>query len=151
MTSTSSVPLILDALLDTLTAAMPVPVFEAWPGDAAAEREMVFFGETTWLEYVIPTIKAGRKARQENYEIEFEVWRVLDEGTTPAAPKASRDRCFELFGLVEDALAEDVTAGAGFESIQWAVSRPETAGPRKFERGFAYRVAGSIEVHARLS
>jgi hypothetical protein len=150
VTTTSTAPVVLDALLESLGDALsPVRVFESWPGPEAA-AEMLFFAETEWDVYEIATIKAGRKARQEDYSIKFSLWKVGDDGTSPASPRASRERCYELFGLVEDVLAEDVTAGAGSESVQWITVEPDEAKPVKFEKGWAYALDGRFRVHARL-
>lgn len=150
MSTVSTVPDVIDALLDTTWA---VKMFEAWPGPDA-EREMIVLGgdagETVeWNNYSIPTIQAGRKQRQEEYSLLFAVY-VGGEGTKPTAPKVARDRAFEIFGSIEDTAANDVTLGTDFQLLQWAVSAPRTAMPRVFERGWMYRIEGAFEVHARL-
>jgi hypothetical protein len=148
MSTTTTVPAVTDGLLAALQTG-PVQVFESWPGPEAAP-EMIVLGEVEWDSYEIATIKAGRKHRQEEYGIGFEVFVVGAEGTTPASPKAARPRGFEIFGDVEDVLADDVTGGTDFTTVQFIVSAPRTAGPRVFERGWAYRVAGVFQVRARL-
>lgn len=150
--TTSSVPAVTDAVIGVLTAAVGFDVFEAWPGPEAT-AEMVFLSGVEWDEYRVPTIKTGRKARQEDYRLKFEVWVVLAEDTSPGRPKVSRDRAFELFGLVEDAFSEDPSVGLGYaaNSIQWALAAPSDAGPIKFDNGHAYQIKGAVEVHARLS
>lgn len=147
--TTSSVPAVTDAVLDVLTEALDVKVFEAYPGSNAL-NELVFLGGVEWDGYDIATIKAGRKARQEDYRLEFAIWVVWDMGTSPGVPKASRDRAFEVFGQIEDAFAEDPSMGEGYESVQWSIPVPTEAGAIAFERGHAYQVKGEIEVHARL-
>lgn len=147
MSTTSRAPAVTDAIIGW--ADPPAPIFEAWPGPEAA-KEMIVLGQVDWTVYAIPTIKAGRKQRQEEFEIEFEVYVVGGAGTSPASPKVARDRAFELFTFIEDNLADDVSAGLGFESIQHIQVHPKESGPRTFERGWMYRIAGAIAVASRL-
>lgn len=149
--TTSVVPFITDALLALLREkADGVPVFESWPGDTESQAERIVFGSTEWEIYEVPTIKVGRKQRQEEFGVAFEVWMLNPVGTSPGDPKAARDRCFEIFATIENALANDITGGSDFAHVQQVQVRPTSSGPRKFERGWGYRVAGEIAVKARL-
>lgn len=151
MATTSSVPTIIDALLEAFATNLPggVPVFEAWPG-AEAKREMVHFGPVTWDDYTIATIKAGRQQRQENYDIEFFVYAAPVAGSSPSNPKATRDRAYTLLAALEDALADDPKPSADNVSIQHVQIRPRDTGVREFEKSWFYGISGSIAVAARL-
>lgn len=151
MSTTSTAPEVLDGLLQALNNGQlsGVKVYETWPGPEAA-AEMIVLGDVEWDDYAIATIKAGRKHRQEDYNIGFEVFVAGEAGTTPASPKTARDRAFAVLADLEDALADDVTAGTAFTTVQYVEIRPTEAAPFVFEKGWAYRVAGQFEVHARL-
>lgn len=151
MSTTSSVPAVIDALLGI---TWPVAIFESWPGPEARPEMIVLGGDqgetVKWNGYAIATIKAGRKQRQEDYDLLFGIFVLGGTGTAPASPKAARDRAFEIFAGIEDSLATDVTIDTDFATVQWAVSAPRTAAPRVFETGWMYRIEGAFEVHARL-
>lgn len=151
MGTTSSVPGVIDALLGM---GWQVPLFESWPGPEAKPEMIVLGGDTgetiEWTGYAIPTIKAGRKQRQEDYAVLFAIYVAGAPNTSPANPKPARDRAFQIFATVEDSLADDVTIDTDFNTVQWAVSAPRTAMPRMFENGWMYRIQGAFEVHARL-
>lgn len=150
MATTSTVPTVTTAVLAALNAALPsgVDAFEAWPGPDAAP-EMVVLGEVTWDDYEIASIKSGRQRRQETYSIAYEVFVFGTTGTTPANPAAARSRAFVLNGVIEDAFADNPKLGLGTGG--WSEVGPTAAGPRVFEKGWAYRVAGRIHVSARLT
>lgn len=158
MSTTSVVPQAIDSLLTLLNAGFTgdlddVVAFEAWPGPDAVPR-MLCFGEVTWPNYKVPTIKAGRKYRDEEFNLGFEVFVFLPDGATeatPSAPKPIRDEAFDILAVLEDALANDPRAGLANDVIQWAELRPQAAGPRLFEKAYAYRVAGVIVGRARLT
>jgi hypothetical protein len=150
MAATSTVPAVLDAVLGAVNTDLPgtVQAFEAWPGPNAAE-EMVVFGEVTWEAYEVASIKSGRQHRQETFTIGFEVFVFGKAGTTAALPKAARDRAFVLTESLEDVLAAAPELGTGPGG--WVETRLTAAGPRVFEKGWAYRCAGNIHANARLT
>lgn len=151
MATTSTFPTVIDALLTLLNANLPgtVTAYESWPGpDAAAE--MVVLGEVTWSKYEIASLKVGRQRRQEDYTVGFEVFVFGTTGTSPTNPKPVRDRAAVLFSEVEDLLADNPKLSLGV-TVQQVEPHPAEAGPRVFEKAWAYRVAGQIEVNARLT
>ena len=150
MATTSTFPTVVDAVLDAVNADLPgtVTAFESWPGpDAAAE--MVVLGEITWEAYEIDSLKTGRQRRAEDYTIGFETFVFGTTGTTPANPKAARDRAAVLVTSLENVLANAPALGVGAGG--WIQTRLTGAGPRVFEKGWAYRVAGNIHAHALLT
>lgn len=152
MSTTSTVPAVLDALLSTINADLTnVTAYETWPGPEAS-AEMVVFGEIRWTEYKIATVKTSRKQRDEEYEIDWFVYVAGEPGTTPDDPKTARDRAFEIMESLEDVLADDPAAGLGYASIISIEVAPgaETTGPVLFEKGWAYRIPGKFAIRARL-
>lgn len=151
MATTSTVPIVTDALLSLLNANLSTATaFESWPGPEAT-AEMVVFGEVDWDVYEIATIKAGRKHRQEVYGIAWEIYVMGEAGTTPANPKPARDRAFALLTELEDALANDQRAGLPATAVQRIECTPDKSGPRVFEKGWGYRITGQFIVHDRLT
>lgn len=156
MSTTSTAPAVINALLKI----DPERSFESWPGPEAKAEMLVLGADPArppilWdgdEGYRIATIKADRKHRQESYDIAFEVFIMGADDTTPAAPKAARDRAFEFLAEYENALANNVVANVegGFANVQWIQITPAEAGPRVFEHGWAYRIAGTFRVAARL-
>lgn len=154
MATTSTVPTALDELLADLTAAMTGPnagvnVWEAWPGPSAT-GEMVVLGEVTWDEYKIATIKAGRKYRDEEFAVAFQIAVFGAAGTTPANPKPERDRAFAILAACENVLANDPTLGAA-GAFQWLEIRPSSGQPVIYEKSWAWRIAGTFTGRARIT
>lgn len=151
MGTTSTVPAVLDAFLTLVNGALAdVTAFEQWPG-AAAAPEMVVLGEVEWDDEYIATVKAGRKQRQEDWSVEFEVFIFHTPGTVPDDPKPARDRAFAVLADIEDVCANDPKLGLDAGTVQYAGLRPTSAGPRKFEKAWAYRIAARLYVSARLT
>ena len=83
-----------------------------------------------------------RAGTLEEFSIRFDnLWLRKRELCT--APTANAHTC-------EDVLADDPEPPGG-PTVAWTQIRPENAGPRVFEKGWAYRVAGTIPVTARLN
>lgn len=150
MATTTTVPAFLAALETALVSALPgVKVSGAWPGPEAQDAEMVFVGDSVddW-DVEIPSIKAGRKQRQESYTVTVEAW-VAKPGALRAASAAeARSRAVELIDEIDDFLADNPKL---IDSIQHArlVGRGATLVP--FGQGWACQATASIEVAARLT
>lgn len=152
MSTTTTVPAVIDAVLSTINADLTdVTAYETWPGPEAS-AEMVVLGEIRWTEYQIVTVKTARKQRDEEYEIDWFIYVAGEPGTTPDNPKPARDRAFEIMESLEDVLANDPAAGLGYASIIYIQVAPgdETTGPVVFEKGWAYRIPGKFRIRARL-
>lgn len=149
--TTSVAPAVLDALLTLVNATFeePVKAFETWPGFKSG-AQMLVLGEVEWSNYEIATVKAGRKQRQENFDIGWEIYVLGQAGTTPANAGPARSRAFELLEVIEDLAANDVTAGLTGIRVQHIQLRPGEASARKFNEGWGYRIAGSWAIDARL-
>lgn len=150
MSTTSTVSTVRSALITSFEAELSgVPVFRSWPGPEAAP-EMIVFGSVDWDTYEIATIKAGRKHRQEEYGIEFELYVFGEPGSSPADPAAAEDRALALLAAMENALADDVTGGTDFATVQSVQLGPPRLDLRVFENNWACRISGQVDVRARL-
>ena len=150
MATTSTSDAVIDAALAALNADLPAGVnaFEAWPGPDGGP-EMVCLGEVDWIEYEVASIKAGRQRRNEEYTIGWEVYVFGAAGTSPANPKPARERASVIAAEVVDIFADNPKLGVG--NGGWAGTEFVQKGPRVFEKGWAYRYAGTIHVNARLT
>lgn len=148
--TTSTLPSIIPALCTAFTEALPggVKCHPVWPGPGAT-GEMVWLTQVTWDEYEDPVLKSGRRQRQEDYSVHFELI-AIDKIATPANPTPALERGMVLFAALENVLADDAKLSDSGVYIQRAMIRPETAEFSVFENGFGYHIAGVVEVHARL-
>lgn len=143
------------ALANASTDGTQVQVEYAWPGPAT-EPESVFLGRHPALEDIRtdathedPTIKAGRRSRQESYDIPITVW-VFGPNLTPADAQKCELRAFELLGLIEDMLADDPLIGLTAQQIQHVLPVSVASTLRPFEAGWACDLVFTVAVSARL-
>lgn len=154
MSTTSTVPAVIDALLDTINTDLAgVTAYETWPGPEASD-EMVVLGAIRWTDYKIATVKTARKQRDEEYEIDWFIYAAGETGTTPDDPKPQRDRAFEIMESLENVLADDPAAGLGHASIISIEVVPGDDDTQPYvypeTKGWAYRIAGKFRIRARL-
>lgn len=154
MSTTSNALTVIDALVTQSGALMvgalsEVTVASVWPGGESTV-DMLLLGEITWEGYEIACIKAGRKQRDEEAEVAFEVWSLGADGTTPGNPGNTRDRAFAVLAVVENILANDPRLGLG-NTVLWVQIRPTKAEPRTLSKGWAWRITGTIAVKSRLT
>lgn len=150
MATTSTVPVVMPALKKVIEDKLPgdVRAFDAWPGNESIP-EMVIFGAYEWEMYEIPTYKAGRKQRQEEWTVIFELVVFDTTGhTEPDDAKPSRDRAFELFQALEDVVADD--PDIDLADVQRIELRPDEAQFHTYDRGWAFSISGTFRVWARL-
>lgn len=162
MSTTSTLVTTKAALLDLLTTELAgVQCSYAWPGPDTA-NESVFLGRHPGLtgdllgvssayNSHIPTIKAGRKQRQESYEIDVTLFSFRPD-LTAAGAQTAETRGMELLAGLENVLATDPKLG--LTSIQWAqLARVEItgAGPIPFEKGYASVLVAVVAVESRLT
>lgn len=162
MVTSSTIPTFKAGLVTLFTSALAtasrdsgqVQVSYAWPGPDT-EPEAVFLGfhpeiRDLRLEAVhdIPTIKAGRKQRQESYTVPVTVWTFRPDLSASAAATVESE-AFTLFGLLEDELADDPQGGV--TSIQWAKVGDFSSTLWPFGKGWACELVFEIDVEARLT
>jgi hypothetical protein len=153
---TSTVPTVKARLVTLFDAALTVPVTYAWPGPETAD-ECVFLGPHPStadiridLSSQIPTIKAGRKQRQEEYVVRVTVWSFRPE-LTPVDAQTCEERAFALAAEVEDVLADDPRLGLAAGAIQYAEVDSIASTLFPFKSGWATELAIDIRVRARLT
>ena len=164
MSTTSTVPTVKARLVTVLTAALAsaslegdqVPVTYAWPGPDT-QPEAVFLGPHPQaadirldLSDQTPTVKAGRKQRQESYTVRVTVWCWRPDVTATGA-QTVETQAFSLAGLIEDVLAEDPRIGLAATVVQWIRVETMSSTLFPFERGWACELSMDLEVGARLT
>lgn len=106
----STVPAVKAALVTLITADVndsTVQVSYGRPPDNQLARECIYVGDVPSGAQRVPTLKAGRKAREEKYPIEVVVAVLAAGGTLSAA----ETRAFVLLSSVEDVVADDPSLG----------------------------------------
>lgn len=156
MATTSTVPAVKAKLVELIDAALDVPVTYAWPGPETA-AECVFLGPHPQtadirldLDSEIPTLKAGRKQRQESYRVRVTVWSFRPELTVADAAECEL-RAFEMAGEIEDVLADDPRLGLGVGVIQSAEVESIASTLFPFNAGWACELGIDVAVRARLT
>lgn len=132
-----------------MRAALPgVQVSDAWPGPDTA-NETLFIGEEIddW-DSDIPTMKAGRKQRQETYTLTIEAWVAVPGSLRSVSAGEARTRAIELIDVLDSLLADEPEL---IEGIQHARLTSRTATLVPFDKGWACQATASIQVEARLT
>ncbi len=156
MSSTSTVVTVKKQLVSQLGAVLTVPTFYAWPGKETPS-ECVFLGPHPEIADIridgssqIPTIKAGRKRRDETYAVRVTVWTFRPELTVENAESCEK-RAFEFYAAIEDVLADDPRIGLAASLVpsgMYVSSIASTLFP--FQAGWACELAVDVTVEARL-
>lgn len=145
---TSTAPTFRAALLAALQARpalAQVPTHYAHPLDTI-EHEAVYLGEIRG-DSRIPVLAAGRKKREERYTLD--VW--IDVAATGPDAQTASERAWDLFGELEDLLAEDPTVGlpAPFRAV--LTDYTETLMADESRRGWGSLLRAGVEVENRLT
>lgn len=150
MPTSSTVPGVIDALLAAMQTALPgVQVEPAWPGPDTTESESLFIGpEITDWELEIPTMKAGRKQRQETYTITVEAWVAQPGKLRAESANAARTRAIELIDAVDSLLADEPGLTA---EVLWARMGAREAALVPDGKGWSCQATAEIQVAARLT
>lgn len=164
MATTSTVPTVKAQLVTKFATALAtasrssgqVPVTYAWDGPDT-QPECVFLGPNPQtadlrldLSHDIPTIKAGRKHRAENYTVRATVWQWrpdLSSGSAATVESAA----FTIAGLLEGVLADDPLIGLASTVVQWVKVESVASTLFPFQKGWACELAMDLEVSARLT
>lgn len=155
MSQTSTVPTVKQRLVAVFDAALTVPVTYAWPGKST-QPECVFLGphpETADIRLdltsAIPTIKSGRKQRQEEYTVRVTVWSFRPDLTSAGAEECET-RCFAILASIEDVLANDPRIGLDPGVVQYLAIESTASTLFPFGAGWACELSVDIAVKARL-
>ena len=155
MGTTSTIPAVKAKLVELLGDALSVPVTYCWPGPNTGQQA-VFLGRHPELDDIridgqqeIPTIKAGRRQRQESYTVPITVWTFRPDLDASAGAVAEAE-AFVLAGHVEDVLADNWTLGLGPQVHKVSV---DTVGSTlfPFQKGWACELVLTLDVAARLT
>ena len=164
MATTTTIPTVKQRLVVVGAAAFDdagylggdVPVTYTWPGPDTQE-ECAFLGphpDTADIRLdgtsQIPTIKAGRKQRQEEYTVRFTIWEFRPDLTVVAAATCEA-QAFALLGLLEDELANDVRIGLPATTVQDIQIDAVASTLFPFNAGWACEIAVDLAVRARLT
>jgi hypothetical protein len=148
MPTSSTVPAFKAALvsaLQALPALAGVQVAYRWPGPST-EAEGVYLSDWSF-EKTIANIKAGRKHREETFELEV----ILQSFNAAPSPRDADDadaRVSVFEAALDGVLADDPTLGGVVRFAAVTAGQTETV-PR--ERGLAIRMTVVITVDARLT
>lgn len=156
MATNSTVPTVKQRLVTVFSAATTTPVSYAWPGSNTVP-ECVFLGPhplaadiRSDLDSEIPTIKAGRKQRQEEYTVRVTVWSFRPDLTSAGAEECET-HAFEVWADLEDVLADDPQIGIPAVVNQHIAVQNLASTLFPFERGWACELSIDLRVRARLT
>lgn len=142
MATTSSVPTFKAALAAQIQAVLPdLQVEYSMPGDIM-ERETLYLGDINGA-FEIPTMKAGRKTRNENYALAVIIDVVIPGGLAQDAEL----QAFNYAAKLEDILANN----PGAQGVTSAVAGPFSSQTFLDVDGAACRLVMTIDVTNRLN
>lgn len=134
---------LVDALRDR-PAMSGVQVSYSWPGKTV-KRESVWCAKATGTSSV-PTMKAGRKARDETYVLEVIV-EVIVEGKDQ---QQADERALELAAEIENVAADDPRLGTDF-LLSLTVENHDLDEGGPTDTGYGARVRLGLRCNARLT
>lgn len=154
MGTVSTVPLVRDALVSSLTDAVavlvaPVPtVVTGRPADANVRRHTIIVASDVPVhDWDIPTMKAGRKHRQEEYELGVFISISPARGTVEEV----QDRAYSILAQLDDILADDVHAGVANQSIISATLARSPMSSGHDKEGPWCQIPAVVRIRARLT
>lgn len=165
MATTSTIPTVKARIVTVLTTALATAnqdggqllVSYAWPGPDADSGEMVFLGFHPRVRDIridashdITTIKAGRKHRQENYDVPITVW-IFRPDLSPDDAATCEARAFTVAGLIEDEFADDTDIGLALGTVQRIKVTDVEASLYPFLTGWACELVLTTNVRATLT
>lgn len=152
MPTSTTILTVEDALVAQLAAhatlvaqgITPTVTWQPW-----STADQVFIGGVDGTSE-IPTMKAGRKQRNEDYDIDV-VFRAANTGGTSTGGRDAKERCISYFAALDDILADDTTVNS--LDILWAVlSTFEMRDvPLPNDSGWGTEIVATVTVSARLT
>jgi hypothetical protein len=134
----------LVAALRSRPALQGVLITYADPGDKG-RREQMFCSEVRVSEQNPVALRAGRKSRDEEYEVD-----LIVDCASKASPETAEARCMEMVSEVEDELAEDTTV-RGTDGVLWATITDMLLKTVETGDGPVARATVTITVRGRLT
>ena len=149
-TLTTTVSAVQAAFVTAAAAVVPtdVAVHRLWPGPAATER-MVFFTEVDWRSTEDAVIKAGRRYRDENVDLNFEVWEF--QHGEPDGGAEAIDAALAVYNACEGVVVQDASTVRAVAGVTNVVCQPVRLEPVQFDRGWAVVLTARLSVTARLT
>lgn len=156
--TTSVVPEVKARLVEMLATAPELEdqVAVSWAEDPKRKREAIWFGRTNGTSD-IAHMRSGRKSRDETVTMTL----IIDTGIPGRSAEDAERRCFELWAVVENLLADDIAlTGAHADDtptlarIRGVLSVTVTswrAGPDPEIEGWSGLLVADITVTARLN
>jgi len=143
-----------DAIVTQLDAALTVPVTYAWPGKST-ESVAVFLGQHPEVQDILldvsgedPVMKAGRRQRQETFDVVITIWAFRPD-ITVANARLAAGSAHAVFNDIDDVFRNDFDLG-----VAGVHSTTITAYPRRlfpFQAGWAAEIRVTVQVQARLT
>ena len=156
MSTHSTIPTVKAQMVTRYSAVLSVPVTYAWPGKET-ESECVFLGPHPATADIrldassqIPTIKADRKQRQEEYVVQGTVWSWRPDVTVQDAAICEA-RAFEMFESIEDVHADTPRIGLAPTVLQSTEITGSSSTLFPFQSGWACELSFNVTVKARLT
>ena len=146
MATSSSVPAVKNALVALLATALPdTQVTYGRPADSMLTRNCVWVGRAAGADR-IPVMTAGRKVREQAYNVTVFVWTAKPRGTVEEAEAEAH----VLLAGVTDALADDPSLGGVDGLIHATAGSWEAEGDLAQEGPFCL-VTLAVDCLARLA
>jgi len=143
-----------DAIVTQLGVALSVPVTYAWPGKSTAPVA-VFLGQHPEVQDILldasgedPVMKAGRRHRQETFDVTITIWAFRPD-ITPADARLAAGSAHAIFDDIDDVFRNDFDLGVAGVHSTTITRYPRRLFP--FLSGWAAEIRVTVEVQARLT
>lgn len=143
-----------DAIVAALDSALTVPFTFAWPGKST-EPICAFLGVHPGVADIVldasgedPVMKAGRRQRQEEYDVTITIWAFRPELSTADAREASVS-AWSAFDDIDDVFRND--SDLGVDGVQHMVITDYQRRLFPFNSGWACEIRVTVNVKARIS
>ena len=143
-----------DAIVAQLGAALSVPVTYVWPGKST-EPIAVFLGQHPEVGDIMvdvsgedPVMKAGRRQRQESFEVVLTIWAFRPD-LTHADARLAAGSAHAVFNDIDDVFRNDFDLGVAGVQSTTITSYPRRLFP--FAAGWAAEIRMTVQVAARLT
>lgn len=144
----STFPMVCRRLRDLLVAELDDQIVRFGGPSKFSGSDLILLGEVEDGFHTVPTAKAGRKDRDEEYLLVMNI--ISKRGGTD--PLESWERAYELMGVVEDVVAEDVTLGLRAEHPTLRVTAAEFESQSDMdEGGWRTMIVFKLRVKMRLT